>query len=281
MPRVPPLTTAVRTSVSERPVTGDGRTVHDTAVGAAIGLGVVLHCAVVPEHHVSRPPAETNLVLGVLDLPEQVAQQFLALRGLQPLDVCGENGSDEEALASCPGVGSYHRMGDRWEQLLKVTALFVRQQVALVRRRCEVVHRPQALQTALHLLGQVVVGGVGVGEERVAPGHGHLHHPQDRTERRVGDPVEVVMPDVLEAGVGSPLLQTDDVLGGTLGQERMLVDLAPVDGGGPLLVVGEFLPAEEQDLFHSSRARSSSSKSSGVSRPDRSSPSISAPSSGP
>lgn len=89
------------------------------------------------------------------------------------------------------------------------------------------------------------------------------------------------MPDVLEAGVGSPLLQTDDVLGGTLGQERTLVDLAPVGGGGPLLVVGEFLPAEEQDLFHSSRARSSFSKSSGVSGSDRSSPSISAPSSGP
>ncbi len=113
----------------------------------------------------------------------------------------------------------------------------------------------EALDTVLDLVGQPLVRGVHVAEQRVAAGVGHLDRPQDRTLRRHLAPGDVVVPAVLvAAGVG--VLGEADEFGQlvVVAQERVHFQFAETAGEVDVLLGGELLVAEEQHLVVDPRA---------------------------
>ncbi len=107
----------------------------------------------------------------------------------------------------------------------------------------------EALDAVLQLVGQALVGGVHVAEQRVAAGLWYLDRPQDRPLRRHLTPGDVVVPAVLvPTGVG--VLGEADQLGTlvVVAQERVDLELPEPPREGDVLLGSELLVAEEQHL---------------------------------
>lgn len=172
----------------------------------------MLHGAVVPEHQIVRLPYVAVDELGADGRGEQFGQQRPALVLGQADDAGGEVLVHEQRAASRLRVRTHHRMdggrhlGDlrgreRGAPGAARAQLLVLGQVAVLRaQRAD--HAPQGR-------GQRVVGGVLVGEQRVAALAGQLLSVQQRTQarpllvRQVRMPVVagIAQPDRLAAGV--------------------------------------------------------------------------------
>ena len=111
-------------------------------------------------------------------------------------------------------------------------------------------HRRQAVDAVLDLVGQIVVGGGHVGVEGVAERR-HLDGPQHRSHRGNLAEGAVAVPFVLQPDDVRVPGEDDHVVHRVvlLAEEELVVDdVAPATGEGGVLFEGEVLVAEEQQL---------------------------------
>ncbi len=113
----------------------------------------------------------------------------------------------------------------------------------------EVVDRGAAVELFLDRLGEIVVRGFHVGEQRVAADRRDLHRAEHRPERRLLAPRDVAVPGVLAA---LPLVVRDEDhhfrVAGLGRHERMHFEVTELAEERDVLVGGDVLLAEEQHL---------------------------------
>lgn len=236
---------------------------------------VVLGRAVVPEGDVARLPPEPHLVLRHMGLLREIAQQAVALLAVHAGDPGGERGVDEEQSPSGLRVGAHHRMLhgrkgvlERYEPLGRVEA---------GEPGDEVVHGGGPVDAVLHLLRQIVVGGGHVGPHGVPAQRRNLVQLKHGTERGPLPEGHIGVPDVLEGGGGSTaLVEADDILTGTLGEQRVGLQLPHCRAKSRCCADVRRWP-RKNSTFHSSSARFTSSLSASPNGRARLSPRISAP----
>ena len=237
---------------------GHGRAVGDVppdgdAVGDPEGVpvvveGVVEGGPVVPEGHRARLPAEPAGQFGLLAVPVEHVEDGGALVGGEAEDRLGELRVHEEAPAAVLGMGAHHRV-EAGKQLVVVLAVPVVAAAGLDvggEPRVEV-DGDQLVAHGPHRGGEPVVGVLEARPRGVAAHLGAGEHGEDRAERRGLEEGDVGVPPA------GPVLAAVDGqdLGVALDRRAARVplgELAELAAEGGLLVVGEFLVAEEHDV---------------------------------
>ena len=257
------------------------------AIGDAFGhppvRGVVVHRVVlrrpvVPERDVTRAPAEAHLVLGHMRLLEQQTQHPVALVPVPAHDAGGERGVDEEHPASGGRMRPHHRVLDRREVVLEGDQPLRGGEPR--EARDEVVHRARPFETLLHL------GAEGCRTRRPC-------RPTS-CRRRTGGPRAAGGPRRARAARGTShrCARRSRSQAVAVRSKRATSGSSPAASSGlvsssPQLRAKARCSAEpgccprKKSTFHSSSARSSSSRTPGASGRVRSTPPISAPMTGP
>ena len=119
-----------------------------------------------------------------------------------------------------------------------------------------VVDRGEPFDVGLHAVGQRVVGGVGVGEQRVAAARRTLLEVEDRAHRRLLLARHVGVPTFAVGALGARLGADDHQLGkaGFVRRRRMDVKLAEQPPEREVLLGRDLLIAKEDDQVLDQRA---------------------------
>lgn len=188
-----------------------------------------------------------------MSLLEEQPEQVVALRTLKADDPGGEGGVDEQHPASGLRVTTHHGVLDGRELLLERGQLLRRVEAREARK--EVVDGTRTVDPLTHPDRQVVVRGRHVRPHRVASHRRHLPQLQHGTQGRAFTEGYVRVPDVLVGGNGTGrLVEADHVVGITLGEQRIGLQLTPVTGELTLRVGRQVLAAEEEHLPFEERA---------------------------
>ena len=190
---------------------------------------------------------EATLVLHAVAGAPQIRQHTLAGGVVHAQNAVGEDGVHVEV--STPGdrvgrrQGVDHRgvLGPHLGHLLGVHLSAEGHE--------EVVLGLVGVDEVLLLVGEPLVGGVHVAEQRVAPGFGHVHAVQHRSHAGALAPGDVVVPGVLVALHVERLLEAHQFgSAGVRGNERVDLEFAETSGERHVLVGREGLVAEEDHL---------------------------------
>src|SRR5690349_3072511 len=157
--------TSTSVLVSERLVSGDSDAVAAAGVGPVVPHRTVLDAAIVPEGDRVRLPAEAALEQRVFHVLVEVVQDAVALVARHADQVAGEAAIHIERLLARHRMSAHHRM-DRARILLLLGDAEILVEAAI--DRCAVMERRQAVEIGLHAVRQRLVGGVHVGEQRIA-----------------------------------------------------------------------------------------------------------------
>ena len=182
---------------------------------------------------------------------EEHVEQGVAFGLIEADDGGGEATIDEERLASGLGVGAHDRMFGAREGLAgfllpaETTAIDV----------FPVMDGGEGFEEALHRRGQTFIGGVHVGEHRIAAAvFRRFVHVEDGAHRGFGVAGDVGMPDLSGDALGVLVGLDEQDFGVALEQvRRRRVDVELAETAAELLVLlgRHFLIAEEDDdVFH-------------------------------